>query len=112
MANCRSVLVPMRVLRSGKDRELRYIVDDARPCRRLQVSQSFVVHLPDDTWPSRYRHYLKLRGAECAPAYMPQWDYEELDTVRRKLHPGITEGQVCLVFISELLALVLTLVVM
>lgn len=76
------------------NKELYYIVDGAVPLVDLEVKQSLVAHSPDD---SRYKEYLKIRGAASSPLYMPFWDEEELELVRLKLHPDITRNQVCLV---------------
>lgn len=83
-------LVLTQVLRS--EEELRYIVDGAKPRLAMVVKQSFVVHSPDS---SQYKEYLKLGAASNSPHYMPHWTYDELNTVRLELHPGVTDQQVC-----------------
>lgn len=80
----------MQVL-SDRHEDVRYIVDGAMPRLSLAAPQSFVAHSPNY---SRYKEYMKQNAAAAAPLYMPFWDEEELNIVRQRMHPAISEWQV------------------
>ncbi|CAK0731510.1 hypothetical protein CVIRNUC_000004 [Coccomyxa viridis] len=61
---------------------LRYIADGAAPLvPKPWVEQSLVAHSPDD---SKYKEYLKPRGHEKGPLWMPFWEPDELEALRAK----------------------------
>lgn len=71
--------------------DVRYIADGAMPFSWLSVAQSFVAHYPDY---AQYKNYMKLNTAANAPMYLPLWGEEELNIVRKRMHPEISEWQV------------------
>ena len=83
----------MQVL-GNRHENVRYIVDGAKPCVWLAAVQSFVAHYPEPSRYKGYKEYMKLRAAAGAPMYMPLWDDQELDIVRQRMHPAMSEWQV------------------
>jgi hypothetical protein len=72
----------MQVMQSCAVPGLRYIADGAAPLvPKPWVEQSLVAHSPDD---SKYKEYLKPRGHEKGPLWMPFWEPDELEALRAK----------------------------